>query len=280
MFRRDEFEYKTPEQVQVMRRSGLVVAEILALMQREAGPGVSTADLDRLAREVMARHEATPSFLGYYGYPAVICASVNDQVVHGIPSERILANGDIVSIDVGVSLPDTRGQHWHADAAVTLLIGDQVSDSDVQLSHVTREALWAGLARAVAGGRLTDIGAAVQATVQAAGPYGIVEEYVGHGIGTAMHMAPDVPNLGPAGRGARLRPGLVIAVEPMVTLGSARTQVLEDEWTVVTIDGSRASHWEHTVALTEAGPWVLTAPDGGAERFAAAGVPSPAAAHG
>lgn len=263
-----------------MRRSGLVVAEILTLMQREAGPGVSTGDLDRLAREVMDRHEATPSFLGYYGYPAVICASVNEQVVHGIPGERVLVDGDIVSIDVGVSLPDSRGTHWHADAAITILIGDQISEVDAQLSDVTREALWAGLARALAGGRLTDIGAAVQATVQAAGPYGIVEDYVGHGIGTAMHMAPDVPNLGPAGRGARLRPGLVIAVEPMVTLGSARTHVLEDEWTVVTADGSRASHWEHSVALTEDGPWVLTALDGGAAQFAAAGVPSPAATHG
>lgn len=279
MFRRDNLEYKTLEQMQAMRRSGLVVAEILAVMQREAGPGVSTADLDRLAREVMARHEATPSFLGYYGYPAVICASVNEQVVHGIPGTQVLAEGDIVSIDVGVSLPDARGTHWHADAAVTILAGDRTDPADVQLSQVTREALWAGLAQAIPGGRLTDIGAAVQQRVQAGGPYGIVEEYVGHGIGTAMHMAPDVPNIGPAGRGVRLRAGLVLAVEPMVTAGSARTHVLEDEWTVVTIDGSRASHWEHTVALTEEGPWVLTAADGGAEAFAAAGVASPAGHH-
>jgi len=203
----------------------------------------------------MRRSGATPSFLGYHGFPAVICTSVNEEVVHGIPSDRRLVSGDLLSVDCGAIVDG-----WHGDAAVTILIGE-VSDEAAALSEATRAALWAGLDRARAGGRLSDIGHAIEREIRSRGDYGIVEEYVGHGIGSQMHMYPPVPNYGEAGRGLRLRPGMALAIEPMVTLGGREVGVLSDGWTVITDDHRWAAHWEHTVAITEAGPWVLTALD-------------------
>lgn len=270
-------EIKTIEQLRVMRKAGLVVATALNRMAQSVEPGITTTDLDAIAAAVLREHNAEPSFLNYHGYPAVVCVSVNDEVVHGIPGARVLNEGDIVSIDFGAIVADSRGQGWHGDAAVTVFVGEATPE-DAALSAVTRAALWAGLAAAQAGGRLSDIGAAVEAVVRAAPhPYGILQDYTGHGIGTQMHLPPSVENFGPAGRGPQLKPGLALAVEPMVTFGNPETDVLDDDWTVVTCDGSRASHWEHTVAITADGPWVLTEPDGGAAMFAAMGVSSPAA---
>ena len=272
--RKNNIEIKTPAQFDKMRKAGLVVASVLERLTEEAGPGVSPAQLDRIAREMLIKAGAQPSFLGYYGYPAVICASVNDAVVHGIPSDVPLADGDILSVDFGAIVDG-----WHGDSAVTMMIGN-ADPADVALSEATRQGMWAGLATAIIGRRLGDVGAAIEHTIRAAGPYGILTDYVGHGIGTAMHMSPDVPNVGPAGRGMALVEGMAIAIEPMVTRGTHETHVLEDDWTVVTLDGSRSAHWEHTVAITADGPWVLTAADGGAAEFAARGVPSPAASKG
>ena len=269
--RKESIEIKTPAQFDKMRKAGLVVAAVLARLSTEAGPGVTPAQLDAIAREMLVAHGAEPSFLGYYGYPSVICASVNEAVVHGIPSETPLVDGDILSVDFGAIVDG-----WHGDAAITVVVGTQ-DQADVALSEATRQGMWSGLATAIAGKHLGDVGAAIEATIRAAGPYGILTDYVGHGIGTKMHMSPDVPNVGPAGAGMQLRAGMAIAIEPMVTRGTHQTQVLADDWTVVTLDGSRAAHWEHTVAITDQGPWVLTAQDGGAAEFAARGVPSPAA---
>ncbi len=274
MFRRkDRIEIKTPDQIAVMRRAGLVVANTLEALREAVAPGVTTADLDAISRESIRSFGATPSFLGYHGYPATICTSVNAEVVHGIPGDYRLREGDQVSIDCGAIV-----EGWHGDAAITVAVGE-VTPADAELSRVTEEALWAGLARALAGGTLDDIGQAVESSVRdqpGGANYGIVEEYVGHGIGTSMHMEPNVPNYHVPGKSLALVVGMVLAIEPMVCAGSRAVRTLDDEWTVVTIDGGRAAHWEHTVALTNEGPWVLTALDGGAARFAAAGVASPA----
>ena len=271
MFRRKEkFEIKTFEQFLKMRKAGLVVADTLARIEKEAGPGITTSDLDQIAREELKRFGATPSFLGYHGYPAVICSSVNDEVVHAIPNERALKDGDILSVDFGAIVDG-----WHGDSAITIEIGSKIPEQS-KLSAVTRESMWAGLAKAVAGNHLTDISHAVEKTIRAAGNYGILAEYTGHGIGTKMHMEPSVPNFGRPGFGPELQVGMALAIEPMVTLGSRHVHTLSDNWTVVTDDGSRASHWEHTVAITEYGPWVLTAHDGGAEYFAMHSISSPA----
>jgi methionyl aminopeptidase len=249
---------KTPEQFAIMRRAGLVVAHTLEAVAAAVRPGVSTADLDALAEREIRGAGATPSFLGYHGYPATICTSVNDEIVHGIPSPaRRLNEGDVISIDCGAIVDG-----WHGDAAVTVGVG-RVSAEHAALLRVCEAALWHGLARARAGGRLGDISHAVQASIEQAGPYGVVEEYTGHGIGTAMHMDPPVPNYGRPGRGLRLRTGMALAVEPMVMLGRPETVLRDDGWTVVTADGSWAAHFEHTVAITADGPWVLTADDGG-----------------
>lgn len=269
--RRRGIQVKTPEQILVMRAAGLVVHAALTEVVAAAKPGVTTAALDALAHTVIRDAGATPSFLGYYDYPATLCISVNDEIVHGIPGQRVLAEGDVVGIDCGAIVDG-----WHGDSAVTVSVG-MVSASGVALIEVTRQAMWRGLAMAKAGNRIGDISATVQAHVQAAGPYGLVTEYVGHGIGTEMHQEPSVPNLGRAGKGPKLEVGMCIAIEPMVTLGSAANHVLEDEWTVVTDDGSPAAHWEHTVAITANGPWVLTAADGGAAELTALGVATPAA---
>lgn len=255
MFRsRDRIEIKSPDQLATMRAAGLVVAKTLQRVSAMAAPGVSTAELDDCAGQSIRDEGAIPSFLGYHGFPAHICVSVNDEVVHGIPGTRLIAEGDVVSIDCGAIVDG-----WHGDAALTVLVGD-VSQDLRELSRVTEESLWAGLAAAQPGNRLSDIGHAVESVVRASGDaYGIVEEYVGHGIGSSMHMEPAVPNYGRPGKGPRLVPGMALAVEPMVILGDPGVHVLDDDWTVVASDGSHASHWEHTVAITEDGPWVLTA---------------------
>ena len=273
MFRsRDRVQVKTPEQIQLMRVAGLVVGGALQMMAERIAPGMTTGELDALAAEYIRDHGALPSFLGYGEPPfsGVICTSVNDEIVHGVPGARVIDDGDLVSIDCGAIVDG-----WHGDAAVTLAVG-QVAEADARLIQVPEDALWAGLAAARVGGRLSDISHAVEASVVAAGPYGIVQEYVGHGIGTEMHMDPQVPNYGPSGKGPALVAGMALAIEPMVNLGTRRTRVLADEWTVATQDGHRSAHFEHTVALTAQGPWVLTALDGGAARFAAAGIASPA----
>jgi methionyl aminopeptidase len=253
-----EIEVKTPGEVDVMRAAGAVVARTLAALTAAARPAVSTGELDELAEQLIRDAGAIPSFYGYLGYPASICTSVNEQIVHGIPSPtQVLADGDLISIDCGAIVDG-----WHGDAAVTVEVGS-VSEADRALSAACRDALQGGIAAVRVDARLTDISAAVQqAAVEAArrdgARYGIIAEYGGHGIGSSMHMEPFLPNLGLPGRGPRLRPGMVLAIEPMLTAGSPQTAELADGWTVVTVDGSRAAHWEHSVAVTEDGPWVLT----------------------
>ena len=263
-------EIKSPHEVDLMRQAGLVVGRTLDLLRDEAGAGMRTADLDQIAEQSIRDQGAAPSFLGYQGFPASICVSVNDEVVHGIPGPRVLAEGDLVSVDCGAIV-----EGWHGDAATSFSLGP-VPEEVTDLMRVTEEAMWRGIAAAAVGGRVGDISAAVQAHVEAEGAplggLGIVPDYTGHGIGSAMHLAPDVPNLGRAGRGARLVEGLALAVEPMVTLGSARTDVLADDWTVRTSDRSWAAHFEHTFVLTETGTWVLTALDGGEAALTGLGV--------
>jgi methionyl aminopeptidase len=250
---------KTPEQVARMRDAGLVVARTLETLVAAVRPGISTGELDTLAEESIRAQDAIPSFLGYQGFPASICASVGAEVVHGIPRpDRVLCEGELISIDCGAILAG-----WHGDSAVTVAVGD-CDQELLDLSAVTEQALWAGIAAAVDGGRLSDIGAAVEAIVRPHG-YGLVDGFTGHGIGTSMHERPDVPNLAPQGpgKGMELEPGLVLAIEPMVTLGDPAVTELADGWTIVTLDDQPAAHWEHTVAITPDGPWVLTAMDGG-----------------
>ena len=250
--RKSTFELKEPEEFEVMRAAGLVVADTLQLLRDSLKPGMTTADLDAIARDTIAGAGATPSFLGYHGFPAVICVSVNEEIVHGIPGDRVINEGDVVSIDCGAIVDG-----WHGDAAFSMVVGEG-SDEVQRLLEVTEAALLRGIEQAVVGGRLSDIGHAVEAHVRANGDYGIVEEYVGHGIGTSMHMEPSVPNYGQPGHGPKLVEGMALAIEPMVNLGGRHTRTLDDEWTVVTLDGSWSAHFEHTVAITAEGPRVLT----------------------
>jgi methionyl aminopeptidase len=271
VFGRERIEYKTHEQVQAMRRAGVVVATALETVRDAVRPGMTTSDLDALAAAVIADAGATSSFLGYEGYPATVCVSVNDEVVHGIPGARELRAGDVVSVDCGAVVDG-----WHGDSATSFVLAD-ADPADEALVEATRQAMWDGIAALARSERLGDVGVAIEDSVRAAGErdgvaYGIVEEYVGHGIGSAMHQPPDVPNYRTRDRGPRLRPGMCLAIEPMVTRGERFTQVCEDDWTVVTDDGSRAAHWEHSVAILDDGIWVLTAADGGAEELAARGV--------
>jgi methionyl aminopeptidase len=264
--RRSGIEIKTPAQIELMRAAGLVVGETLQALRAAVAPGVTTGELDALAEERIRAAGAVPSFLGYHGFPGSICASVNDEIVHGIPGGRRLNEGDLISIDCGGIL-----EGWHGDAALTVGVGE-IEDARAELARVTDGALWAGIAAARLGGHVGDIGAAVEAYVREQGDYGIVEEYVGHGIGTAMHQPPDVPNYGRGGRGPEIVEGMVLAVEPMVVLGDRHTRVLQDDWTVVTLDGTVAAHAEHTMTVTPDGTWVLTALDGGHARLTALGV--------
>ena len=258
---------KTPDQIDAMRRAGVVVGETLELLRASTRAGMTTGELDEIAEEHIRSRGGRPSFLGYHGFPGSICASVNEEVVHGIPGDRVLVDGDLVSIDCGAIIDG-----WHGDAAITVALGE-VPAEVTELMRVTEEALWQGIAAARLGGRVSDISHAVESHVRAAGDYGILEDYTGHGIGSEMHQPPNVPNYGRPGRGPRLVRGLALAVEPMITLGTKDTVLLEDEWTVVTADGSRAAHYEHTFTLTPDGAWVLTALDGGEAKLAELGVP-------
>jgi methionyl aminopeptidase len=244
---------KTPDEIEAIARAGAILANLFDAIVPEIRPGVSTADLDFFGENFIMSHDgAVPSFKGLYGFPASLCISVNHEVVHGIPSaKRILAEGDIVSIDGGVQLDG-----WFADSARTYAVGDVDAVSEV-LMRVTQEALQAGIAQAVAGNRLGDIGHAVQDVAETAG-FSVVRDLVGHGIGREPHEEPQVPNFGKAGKGMVLQPGLVLAIEPMVNAGTASVRTLPDRWTVVTLDKKRSAHFEHTVAITENGPKVLT----------------------
>lgn len=273
IFGREALPVKTPEQILLMRRAGLVVGECLELLARSACAGMTTGDLDAIAEEFIRGRGATPSFLGYYGFPGTLCVSVNDEVVHGIPGSRELADGDLVSIDCGAILAG-----WHGDSAITLVVGGDAAarPEDLQVSVATRRALWAGIAALRPGIGIYQIGGVIEDSVLASGradgrAYGVLDGYTGHGIGTAMHMEPTVYNERVRTRGPKVRPGATVAVEPMLTLGTDASHELADEWTVVTDDGSRAAHWEHTVAVTDDGLWVLTAVDGGAADLAAVG---------
>ncbi|GAA2363814.1 type I methionyl aminopeptidase [Dactylosporangium salmoneum] len=262
-----EIELKTPEQIGLMRRAGLVVADALERMRAAVAPGVSTLELDRIAEETIRAAGAVPSFLGYHGYPASICSSVNDQVVHAIPSARqVLRDGDLISIDCGADLDG-----WHGDAAITVSVGESRPEAR-GLIRTAEDAMWAGIAAAARGarsgkGRLTDISFAIQSAIRKAGRYGIVEGYGGHGIGSAMHQDPFVQNSGRPGKGPLLRTGMALAIEPMITRGKPKVAELDDGWTVVTVDGSVAAHVEHTMAICDDGVWVLTAHDGGRGRL-------------
>lgn len=260
--RKPRIEIKTPAQIELMRAAGLVVAKTLKQLETEIKPGITTSDIDAIARENLKREGATSSFLGYHGFPAVVCTSVNSEVVHGIPSDRVLNVGDVISVDFGAIVDG-----WHGDAARTYFVGD-VAPEIVELSEVTRRSMWAGIKQVLAGNHLSDISHAIESSIEAAGEWGIVEEYAGHFIGSQMHMDPLVPNYGHPGKGPVLELGMALAIEPMVTRGMRYVQVLEDDWTVATVDGSWASHWENTVAVTENGPWVLTELDGGESELA------------
>ncbi|MGB3185194.1 MAG: type I methionyl aminopeptidase [Ornithinimicrobium sp.] len=280
IFRRRPIPAKTPDQILAMRKAGLVVARTLESSVRFATAGVTTADIDRQAEDSIRSTGATPSFQGYHGFPASLCISVNEEVVHGIPGSRVLAEGDLVSIDCGAIVDG-----WHGDAAVTLIVGGPHGaaprPADVAVMNDTQQAMWAGIGALQPGRRLYAVGEAIQASIEHAQRqrerdgltvrYGIVEDYVGHGIGTSMHMAPHVPNYAVQGKGPMVCDGATLAIEPMVTLGTIETKTLADDWTVITTDGSRAAHWEHTVAVTTRGLWVLTASDGGEQALAAAG---------
>jgi methionyl aminopeptidase len=245
-------------ELDAMAVAGALVAKALRAVQEAAVPGVSTLDLDRVAESVIREGNGIPSFLGYHGYPASICSSVNDRVVHGIPvATDVLVTGDLVSIDCGAIVDG-----WHGDSAVTFGVGPLIP-ADENLSAATRESMEAGIAAMIPGNRLGDVSHAIESGTKAAEvkydrKFGIVAGYGGHGIGRQMHLDPFLPNEGPPGRGPYLAPGSVLAIEPMLTLGTVKTIVLEDEWTVITADGTRAAHWEHTVAVTDDGPRILT----------------------
>jgi methionyl aminopeptidase len=245
---------KSAEQVDRMYAAGQVVARTLEILREAVRPGVSTAELDAIAEREIRRSGAVPSFLGYFGYPASICTSVNEQVVHGIPSaDQVLRSGDIISIDCGAILDG-----WHGDSALSLGVGE-TDPADQAMLDACEASMWAGIEQAADGHRLGDVSHAVEQSVRAAGAYGLIREYTGHGIGTEMHMDPVVRNYGPPGQGPRLRAGMALAIEPMITRGGRLVTELDDGWTVITADGSRAAHFEHTVAVTGDGPWVLTA---------------------
>jgi methionyl aminopeptidase len=267
VFRERGVEIKTAEQIALMRKAGLVVGETLELMRRTVKAGMTTGELDAIAEDNIRSSGATPSFKGYHGFPGSLCVSVNDEVVHGIPGDRVINEGDVVSIDCGAIVDG-----WHGDAAVTVAVGEVPAEAQ-ELIRVTEEAMWRGIAAATLGGRVTDISHAVETYVRSQGSYGILEDYVGHGIGSEMHQPPNVPNFGRPGRGPKLVRGLALAVEPMVVLGSPDTRTLADDWTVVTEDGTWAAHAENTFTLTERGAWVLTALDGGEAKLTELGVP-------
>ncbi|SDU79437.1 methionyl aminopeptidase [Arcanobacterium phocae] len=267
----NKIQYKTNEQIVKMRTAGLVVAQIHAALRAAVKPGVTTADMDRVALNVLIRNGARSNFFGYYDYPGQICTSVNDEIVHGIPGSRVLAPGDLVSFDCGAVVDG-----WHADACISVVVpgGDpHVTAAREELSAITRESMWVGIAAMATGKRVGDIGDAIDDYVESLDGElrpDIVLDYTGHGIGDAMHQDPEVLNYSIDGRTPKLKPGMVLCIEPMLTAGYQDNHTLADEWTVVTDDGKDACHWEHMIALHKGGIWVLTEPDGGAaelERF-------------
>ncbi|EEH64684.1 methionine aminopeptidase, type I [Gleimia coleocanis DSM 15436] len=274
-------ELKTPQQLRYMREAGLVVAAMHKALREAAQPGVTLLELDKVSAATIKAHGAKSNFLGYHGFPATVCISVNEVVVHGIPTSQKLELGDLVTFDCGAYV-EREGQQWHADAAFTMIVGGDEHGSDEArlLNEFTHEAMWAAVASLHDGKRVSCVGDAVEATLADYRDRGftgdIVEEYTGHGIGTRMHMEPEVINYSARGLQPRLKPGMVLAVEPIISAGGADTDILEDEWTVVTTDGSLAAQWEHTVAITTRGIWVLTAPDGGVAGLAPFGIkPTP-----
>jgi methionyl aminopeptidase len=244
---------KSQDEIEKMRRAGRVVREVLELVRANVKPGATTLDLEKVAEARIAELGAKPAFKGYHGYPCVLCTSVNSEVVHGIPSKkRVLREGDIVSVDCGAVIDG-----FYGDAAITIPVGEKISPEAEKLLRVTEASLQAGIAVVRPGATLGDIGAAVQNVVEAEG-FSVVRDFVGHGIGVQMHEEPQVPNFGEAGRGMKLRPGMVIAIEPMVNVGGPDVRVLKDGWTAVTDDGSMSAHFEHTVAVTDTGARILT----------------------
>jgi len=273
MFGRRRLQGRTDEQLRLMREAGLLVGRTLELLAAEVRPGVTTLELDRLAEEFIRSHGGIPNFQLVPGYHHTLCTSVNEEVVHGIPGGRVLEAGDLVSIDCGAEV-----KGWNGDAAFTAVVGgtDAARPEDLALIAVTEQSLYAGIAAMQVGGRLYAIGDAVEASIEAAAErdgttYGVVDEYVGHGIGPQMHMDPQIPNYAVRETGPKLVDGFTGAIEPMVTLGTTETRVLADDWTVVTADGSRAAHWEHSVAVRSDGLWILTAVDGGKAALEARG---------
>ena len=260
-------ELKNLEQLKSMRKAGLVVADTLQLLKQSAQIGMTTLELNEIAITNLAKHGAKSSFLGYHGFPAVICASVNEEVVHGIPNKRKLISGDVLSIDFGAIIDD-----WHGDAAISFGLGE-IDPADQKLMDVCEESMWRGIAAGKKGGKLTDISAAIESYINSQGKYGILREYGGHGIGSAMHQEPHILNFGPAGNGPELVPGMALALEPMITRGNERTKVLSDDWTVVSQDSSKGAHFEHTYTIAPDGKaFVLTSLDGGKEQLARLGI--------
>lgn len=246
---------KTADQVAAMRKAGLVVAEMREAVRAAVRPGLSTEDLDKVALAVCEKRGAKPSFLGYRGFPKTICASINDEIVHGIPSpDRVLREGDLFKGDFGAIV-----EGYHADSAFTVPVGD-VPEESLKLIETCERSLWAGIQEVRVGNRLGDVGHAIQTVAEGAG-FSVVREYVGHGVGRALHEEPPVPNYGAPGKGLPMREGLVIAIEPMVNAGGKETMLMDDDWTVKTADGSLSAHFEHTVAVTANGPWVITDAD-------------------
>jgi methionyl aminopeptidase len=260
-------QYKTLDQLKTMRRAGLLVGQTLELLSASIKVGMRTDALDTIAAANIKRGGGTSNFLGYHGYPATICISVNDEIVHGIPGERIINDGDLVSIDCGAII-----EGWHGDAAFSIGVGS-VDPQDQALMDTCEESMWRGIAAGKLGANLSDIGHAIEKYINSQGKYGILQEYGGHGIGTEMHQEPHVLNFGKAGYGPELVTGMALAIEPMITRGSAKTRVLDDDWTVVSTDKSRGAHFENSYAILPDGkPFVLTAIDGGRAKLASLGI--------
>lgn len=272
-FNREHIEYKSDTEIIKMRQAGLVVAEIHAALRNAIRPGITTGELDQVALEVLEANGAKSNFYGYYDYPAQTCISVNETIVHGIPGDRVIQAGDIVSLDCGAVVDG-----WHGDACITVVVpgGDtQLAQARQQLSEITHEAMWQGIAAMARGKRVGDIGNAIDDYICTIAPSerpDIVLDFTGHGIGTQMHLEPEVVNFRSNRRGPKLKPGMVLCIEPILTAGNQANVTLDDEWTVITQDGKDACHWEHEVALHTGGIWVLTAPDGGAQELARYGI--------
>ena len=260
-------ELKTLDQLKSMRKAGLLVGQTLQLIRETIKPGMTTSALDSVAAANIKRGGGKSNFLGYHGFPATICVSINDEIVHGIPGDRIIKEGDVVSVDCGAIIDG-----WHGDAAFSVIVGSG-DPEDQKMLDVCEESMWRGIAAGKSGARLTDIGFAIEQYINSQGRYGILQEYGGHGIGTEMHQEPHVLNFGKAGNGPEITPGFALAIEPMITRGTAKTRVLQDEWTVVSQDNSRGAHFENSYAIAPDGkPFVLTAIDGGRAKLASLGV--------